>query len=199
MPLYHHLIKITCLHCQPICYVILSFSRCHRRDRHKTRRDSSCIPGFFLSSSLYYYLHQSNALLFSSLSLRVCLNFGFAYFSHALSPSHPWSHVVIGMWHKYPNSKCTHVISIDTIDRSVDPKTGIIRTERVLGCKQRAPLWIVKVRHPSRLYFFLLIFVNAALRRFRRCFCQRNFLRGPCYTRRHYHLRQSLTVTICDM
>jgi hypothetical protein len=104
------------------------------------------------------------------------------------------------MWHKYPNSKCTHVISIDTIDRSVDPKTGIIRTERVLGCKQRAPLWIVKVRPLSELYFFLLIFcVYAALRRFRRCFCQRNFLRGPCYTRRYYHLRQSLTVTICDM
>ena len=58
---------------------------------------------------------------------------------------HPWSHVVIGMWHKYPNSKCTHVVSIDTIDRSVDSQTGIIRTERVLGCKQKAPMWIVKV------------------------------------------------------
>jgi hypothetical protein len=104
------------------------------------------------------------------------------------------------MWHKYPNSKCTHVISIDTIDRSVDPKTGIIRTERVLGCKQKAPLWIVKVRPLSELYFFLLIIcVYAALRRFRRCFCERNFLCGPCYTRRDYHLRQSLTVTICDM
>ena len=62
------------------------------------------------------------------------------------------------MWHKYPNSKCTHVVSIDTIDRSVDPKTGIIRTERVLGCKQKAPLWIVKVRLPSELYIFLLTF-----------------------------------------
>ena len=62
------------------------------------------------------------------------------------------------MWHKYPNSKCTHVVSIDTIDRSVDPKTGIIRTERVLGCKQKAPLWIVKVRPPSELYIFLLTF-----------------------------------------
>lgn len=62
------------------------------------------------------------------------------------TPSHPWSHVVMAMWHKYPNSKCTHVVSIDTIDRSVDPVTGIIRTERVLGCKQKAPIWIVKVR-----------------------------------------------------
>ncbi|KAJ3718380.1 PRELI-like family-domain-containing protein [Lentinula raphanica] len=58
---------------------------------------------------------------------------------------HPWSHVVIGMWHKYPNPKCTHVVSIDVLDRTVDPKTGIIRTERVLGCKQKAPTWIVKL------------------------------------------------------
>ncbi|THU88440.1 MSF1-domain-containing protein [Dendrothele bispora CBS 962.96] len=58
---------------------------------------------------------------------------------------HPWSHVVIGMWHKYPNPKCSHVISIDVLDRSVDPKTGIIRTERILACKQKAPTWIVKL------------------------------------------------------
>ncbi|KAG7098925.1 hypothetical protein E1B28_000820 [Marasmius oreades] len=58
---------------------------------------------------------------------------------------HPWSHVVIGMWHKYPNPKCSHVISVDVVDRSVDPKTGLIRTERILGCKQKAPIWIVKL------------------------------------------------------
>jgi len=65
--------------------------------------------------------------------------------SHPVS-RHPWSHVVIGMWRKYPNPRCTHVISVDVVDRSVDPKTGIIRTERILGCKQKAPKWIVKVR-----------------------------------------------------
>ncbi|KAE9410680.1 MSF1-domain-containing protein, partial [Gymnopus androsaceus JB14] len=58
---------------------------------------------------------------------------------------HPWSHVVIGMWYKYPNPKCTHVVSVDVLERSVDPKTGVIRTERVLGCKQKAPKWIVKL------------------------------------------------------
>jgi hypothetical protein len=60
--------------------------------------------------------------------------------------SHPWSHVVIGMWHKYPNPHCTHVVTIDVLDRTVDPQTGIIRTERILGCKQKTPTWIVKVR-----------------------------------------------------
>lgn len=63
-----------------------------------------------------------------------------------LSHSHQWSHVVIGMWHKYPNPHCAHVLTVDTVDRSVDPKTGIIRTERILGCKQKMPGWIIKVR-----------------------------------------------------
>ena len=59
------------------------------------------------------------------------------------------------MWHKYPNPHCTHVATIDVVDRSVDPKTGIIRTERILGCKQKAPIWIVKV-------CFTLLSVSAA-------------------------------------
>ena len=63
--------------------------------------------------------------------------------------SHPWSHVVIGMWHKYPNPHCSHVVTIDVVDRSVNPETGVIRTERILGCKQKAPTWIVKVSRLS--------------------------------------------------
>ncbi|KAK1222898.1 Phospholipid metabolism protein [Marasmius sp. AFHP31] len=67
------------------------------------------------------------------------------FVNQTFSYDHPWSHVVIGMWHKYPNPKCSHVVTIDVLDRTVDPKTGIIRTERVLGCKQKAPTWIVKL------------------------------------------------------
>ncbi|KAF8758323.1 adrenoleukodystrophy protein [Rhizoctonia solani] len=58
---------------------------------------------------------------------------------------HSWAHVNLGIWHKYPNPKCAHVISVDVVDRSVDPVTGVIRTERILGCKQAAPRWIVKL------------------------------------------------------
>ncbi|KAJ7042667.1 PRELI-like family-domain-containing protein [Mycena alexandri] len=68
------------------------------------------------------------------------------FFSQTFNYEHPWSHVVVGMWHKYPNPKCSHVVSIDVLDRTVDPETGIIRTERILGCKQKTPTWIVKVR-----------------------------------------------------
>ena len=36
------------------------------------------------------------------------------------------------------------------LERSIDPETGIIRTERVIGCTQKAPSWIVKVsRSPT--------------------------------------------------
>jgi len=67
------------------------------------------------------------------------------FFSQSFTYEHPWSHVVIGMWHKYPNPHCTHVQTIDVLDRTVDPETGIIRTERVLGCTQKTPKWIVKL------------------------------------------------------
>lgn len=65
--------------------------------------------------------------------------------------SHPWTHVQLGIWKKYPNPHCTHVMTVDVLDRSVDPKTGVVRTERILGCKQKAPSWIVKVGHRLRL------------------------------------------------
>ncbi|EIW86466.1 MSF1-domain-containing protein [Coniophora puteana RWD-64-598 SS2] len=67
------------------------------------------------------------------------------FFSQNHTYDHPWSHVIIGMWHKYPNPHCTHVITVDVVDRSVDPQTGVIRTERILGCKQKAPTWVVKL------------------------------------------------------
>ncbi|CAK5265269.1 unnamed protein product, partial [Mycena citricolor] len=94
-----------------------------------------------------------------SLSLRSRSDMHF--FSQSYNYEHSWSHVVLGMWHKYPNPKCTHVISIDVVDRTVDPQTGIIRTERILGCKQKAPGWIVKLFGGSEdAYVREIIFVD---------------------------------------
>ncbi|KAG5520014.1 hypothetical protein PMAC_001090 [Pneumocystis sp. 'macacae'] len=45
---------------------------------------------------------------------------------------------------KYPNERATHVLSIDTLRREVDPETGVLRTERLIVCRQSAPLWILK-------------------------------------------------------
>ncbi|KAG8888118.1 hypothetical protein FRB98_008384 [Tulasnella sp. 332] len=58
---------------------------------------------------------------------------------------HNWATVNHGVWQKYPNPHSGHVVSVDVLDRSVDPVTGILRTERVLGCKQAAPKWVVKL------------------------------------------------------
>lgn len=50
-----------------------------------------------------------------------------------------------GLSIKYPNPYSAHVLSVDVLDRTVDAETGVIRTERVLKCKQAAPGWAVKV------------------------------------------------------
>lgn len=41
---------------------------------------------------------------------------------------HEWTKVTMGVWQKYPNPSSAHVTCVDTIDRTVDPLTGIIRT-----------------------------------------------------------------------
>lgn len=72
-----------------------------------------------------------------------------------------WNEVSTANWQKYSpwNDKSTHVIAVDTINRHVDPETGIVssvatiisrvdadrpqlRTERLITCKQSAPAWL---------------------------------------------------------
>jgi hypothetical protein len=55
-----------------------------------------------------------------------------------------WDEVSIGNWQKYSpwNEKTPHVIAVDTLSRTVDPATGILRTERLITCQQSAPKWI---------------------------------------------------------
>lgn len=37
------------------------------------------------------------------------------------------------------------MIAVDTLDRTVDPHTGILRSERLITCKQNAPRWLLKL------------------------------------------------------
>ena len=55
-----------------------------------------------------------------------------------------WEEVSIGNWRKYGpwNNKSTHVIGVDTLSRTLDPNTNILRTERLITCKQNAPKWV---------------------------------------------------------
>ncbi|GME34907.1 PRELI/MSF1 domain-containing protein [Neofusicoccum parvum] len=58
--------------------------------------------------------------------------------------NYSWEEVSINNWRKYCpwNEKTPHVIAVDTLDRHVDPETGILRTERLITCKQSAPKWL---------------------------------------------------------
>jgi hypothetical protein len=55
-----------------------------------------------------------------------------------------WDEVSIANWRKYGtwNNKSEHVIGVDTLSRTLDPQTNILRTERLITCKQCAPQWV---------------------------------------------------------
>ncbi|KAH8671463.1 PRELI-like family-domain-containing protein [Xylariales sp. PMI_506] len=65
-------------------------------------------------------------------------------FSNKVTFNYSWEEVSIANWQKYGpwNDKSAHVIAVDTLNREVDPKTGILRTERLITCKQAAPEWL---------------------------------------------------------
>jgi hypothetical protein len=52
--------------------------------------------------------------------------------------NHPWTAVSLGHWTKYPNEQCPHVLTLDTLERSVG-NDGILRSERLIGCNQAVP------------------------------------------------------------
>ncbi|KAK7972276.1 MSF1 domain-containing protein [Apiospora saccharicola] len=68
-------------------------------------------------------------------------------FSNSVTFNYSWEEVSIANWQKYGpwNDKSAHVIAVDTLNRSVDPETGILRTERLITCKQSAPKWLQSV------------------------------------------------------
>lgn len=56
--------------------------------------------------------------------------------------NYTWDHVSAANWRKYPNEFTKHVKSVDILRREVDPATGVLRTERLIGCSQPMPRWI---------------------------------------------------------
>ncbi|KAM0333551.1 hypothetical protein ACHAQA_002216 [Verticillium albo-atrum] len=65
-------------------------------------------------------------------------------FSNSVTFDYSWEEVSTANWNKYCpwNDKSTHVIAVDTLARRVDPASGILRTERLITCKQTAPEWL---------------------------------------------------------
>jgi hypothetical protein len=68
-------------------------------------------------------------------------------FSNSVTFDYSWDEVSTANWRKYCpwNKKSTHVVAVDTLSQRVDPETGILRTERLITCKQNAPEWLKKV------------------------------------------------------
>jgi len=65
-------------------------------------------------------------------------------FSNECTFDYSWEEVSTANWRKYCpwNDKSTHVIAVDTLSRYIDSETGILRTERLITCKQSAPKWL---------------------------------------------------------
>jgi len=58
----------------------------------------------------------------------------------------PWefSRVALALFNKYPNPQSPQVISVDVLDRSIGAD-GVLRTERIIGVRQPAPAWMMKI------------------------------------------------------
>ncbi|UOH83723.1 hypothetical protein LQV05_006458 [Cryptococcus neoformans] len=65
-------------------------------------------------------------------------------FENDLVYNYPASHTLNLLHRKYPNPFATHVYSVDTMERSIDPETGVLRSERLIGVQQGAPKWVTK-------------------------------------------------------
>ncbi|KAI9304146.1 PRELI-like family-domain-containing protein [Cunninghamella echinulata] len=59
--------------------------------------------------------------------------------------SYEWNLVSAAQWQKYPNENCPHVQHVDVLNRTVDPETGILTTERLITVEQSAPRFILKL------------------------------------------------------
>ncbi|KAI9315612.1 PRELI-like family-domain-containing protein [Dichotomocladium elegans] len=56
-----------------------------------------------------------------------------------------WSQVSAANWQKYPNENSPHVKHVDVLNRTIDPQTGILITERLFTVTQNVPALILKI------------------------------------------------------
>jgi len=53
--------------------------------------------------------------------------------------------VAQSLFQKYPNPQAPHVFSVDTLSATIDETDGTLRVERLLGVRQNAPRWVMKL------------------------------------------------------
>lgn len=66
--------------------------------------------------------------------------------------NYPWDMVAGAFFQKYPNPFSSHVLSADTIERFVDPKTGKLHTIRLLLKTGSMPKWGRALLNASESY-----------------------------------------------
>jgi len=68
-------------------------------------------------------------------------------FSSTYTFDYSWEEVSTNNWRKYCpwNNHAEHVLAVDTVSRHIDPATGILRTERLITCRQSAPQWVLTI------------------------------------------------------
>lgn len=83
-----------------------------------------------------------------------------------------WDEVSTNNWRKYCpwNDKANHVLAVDTLSRVIDDATGILRTERLITCKQNAPQWVLTLLGgETTSYVYEVSYVDPNLKKVTMC------------------------------
>ncbi|KAI9480872.1 MAG: PRELI-like family-domain-containing protein [Benjaminiella poitrasii] len=103
-----------------------------------------------------------------------------------------WSLVSAAQWQKYPNDLCPHVQHVDVLNRTIDPETGILTTERLITVKQNVPKLLLKIMGTKETQFvrevstidpkaktFTLTSQNLSLRNIMKCYEEISYTVSP--------------------
>lgn len=81
------------------------------------------------------------------------------FFKSVHTFNYEWNLVSAAQWQKYPNDHCPHVQHVDVLNRTVDPETGILTTERLITVKQNMPRLLLKVNKIVTLVISCLLII----------------------------------------
>jgi hypothetical protein len=80
-----------------------------------------------------------------------------------ISQQHPWRLLSLANWVKYPSVKRPDLVSVDIIDKRIDPQTGRLHIKRLLVIEGVGyPAWLKKMLGSSVGYFVDETVVDAA-------------------------------------
>lgn len=93
------------------------------------------------------------------------------FFKSKYQFDYSWEEVSTNNWRKYCpwNDQATHVISVDTLSRSLDPTTNILRTERLITCKQNAPKWVRNFLGGDTSHVYEISYVDPSAKKVTMC------------------------------